>query len=78
MTAKKRKLLFMLHVTLSPTKTSARKYYFHKMLTPEQYRGVVLEVCVAMDVDRRTGIRVDSTCAAATDAQVSVLICSLR
>ena len=58
----------MLDVTLSPAETSARKYYLHnKYLTSVACR-VVIKICVALDVDRRTPIRVDSTCAAPTGA----------
>ena len=48
-----RKLLIMLEVTLSPTRTPAQKYYSHIKLTSVTSRGVVTEVCVALDVDRR-------------------------
>ena len=65
-------------VTPSPTRTSARTCSSHKKLTSVIFRGVVVKVCAALDVDRRFRIRVDSTCEVPTDVSVSGLGRRLR
>ena len=67
MTTIKRKPLILLEVTLSSTRTPARKYSSHKALTSVIFGGVVVEVCVALDVDGTIPITVDSTCTVPTD-----------
>ena len=53
-------------VALSPTRTSVRTYFSYEKLTSVIFRGVVVEVCAALDDDSRQ-IYVESTCEEPTD-----------
>ena len=61
-----------------PTKTSARIYYSHRELTSSNTRGVAVEVCSTLDVERTIPNRVDSTCEVTTDVYVTVVKYRLR
>ena len=69
MTTINRKPLILLEITLYPTRTPAREHCSHENITSIITRGVVVEVCVALDVDRTISISVESTCAAPTDVE---------